>query len=169
MARGAGSAMQTGPHRAICSKSADHSSDNSGTPRRSRNAATQLAKKPSRDFDAAAALGILWVVAMPTSAQANTPFAVMVHAHKFAVIARDLVRIGMLRRVRVRQGGHWEDGYELAPLQEPLDRGHSELVRQITDRMLEHPDDRIVAELRAVSRLLPKLLRWINHPDKNPA
>ena len=87
-----------------------HSTDNSGTPRRSRKAAGQLAKKPSRDFDAAAALGILWVVAMPASAQANTPFAVMVHAHKFAVIARDLVRIGMLRRVRVAR----ELGYHIA-------------------------------------------------------
>ena len=43
-----------------------------------------MAKKPSHDFDAAAALGILWVVAMPASAQANTPFDVMLHAHEFA-------------------------------------------------------------------------------------
>jgi hypothetical protein len=134
--------------------------------RRTGRAATPMTKEPSRNFDAAAALAILWVVAMPATAPANTPFSVMVHAHKFAAVARDLLRIGMLRKVRARKGGNWEDAYELAPLVEPLDQGHSEIVRQITDQMVEHADERIVTDLRAVSGLLTKLLGGIDHPDQ---
>jgi hypothetical protein len=125
-----------------------------------------VAKKPSHDFNPAAALGILWIVATPASAQVNMPFDVMLHAHEFAAVGRDLVRASILQRVRVRQSAHWEDAYELAPLQAPLDQSHSEIVRQIADRMLEHPDERIVAELRAVSGLLTKLLGGISHPDQ---
>jgi hypothetical protein len=53
-----------------------------------------------------------------------------------------------------------------APLVEPLDQGHSEIVRQITDQMVEHADERIVTDLRAVSGLLTKLLGGIDHPDQ---
>jgi hypothetical protein len=147
-------------------KKACRSVHNSRTPRRNRNATKEVAKKPPHDFNPAAALGILWSVAMPASAQVNTPFDVMLHTHEFAAVARDLVRISILQKVRVRQGAHWEDAYKLAPLQEPLDQSHSEVVRQITDRMFEHPADRIVAELRAVSGLLTKLLGGIDHPDQ---
>jgi hypothetical protein len=147
-------------------KRARRSVHNSRKPRRNGNATKQAARKPSHDFNPAAALGILWVVAMPASDQVNAPVDVMLHAHEFAAVARDLVRIGILQKVRVRQGAHWQDAYKLAPLQEPLDHSHSDIVRQITDRMLEHPHDRIVAELSAVSGLLPKLLGGIYHPDQ---
>jgi hypothetical protein len=78
-------------------------------------AATPTTKKPSPNFDEAAAVAFLWVVAMPPTAPANMPFDVIVHGHKFAALARDLLRIGMLRKTRIRKGRHWEDAYELAP------------------------------------------------------
>ena len=39
-------------------------------------------------------------------------------------------------------------------------------MRQITDQMVEHPDERIVTDLRAVSGLLTKLLGGIGHPGQ---
>jgi len=140
-----------------------HSTRQSNKPRRTGGAATPIPKKPPQMFDAPAALAILWVVTTPPAAPANTPFGVMVHAHKFAAIARELLRSGMLQKTRVRKGRHWEDAYKLAPLEEPLDPGHCKIVRQIADYMLEHPDDSIVAHLRAVSGLLTKLLGGIRH------
>jgi hypothetical protein len=74
----------------------------------------------------------------------------------------------MLQKVRVLKDRNEVDAYELAPLRDALDQSHSEIISQITGYVLEHREDRIVAELCTAPGLLPKLLGGIDHSNRAP-
>ena len=142
-----------------------HATQRSGKPRRSRKAIKRVAKKPSANFKPLPLLGVLWLVTT-SSARMSLAGAIMELHNEFDALARELARVGILQQVPVRPpGDSWLNAYELAPLQVPLDQSNSETVRQLTDCMLQHQQDRLVTDLRTVSGLLTKLLGGIRHPD----
>ncbi len=137
-----------------------------GKPHRSRTAAGPIAAKPP-NFISAAAICVLWAVTTPAPTrldQKGFEWSVIVH-EPLEEVARELVRIGILEKVRGRRAGSlWVDAYQLAPLQQPLDQRHSAMVKQITDGMLKHPESCFVKELCS-SGVVTKLLGGIYHPN----
>ena len=112
----------------------------------------------------ARAIGVLWVVAVPRPDDGTYRFLVWdaIRLVNCRHIADELVRIGILRKVRARFGDRsWASSYRLAPLDQPLDQQHSKTIKCITDYMLKKPSSR-VSEIRT-SGLLPKLLAGIRH------
>jgi len=78
-------------------------------------------------------------------------------------IADELVRIGILIKVRARSGDRsWASSYRLAPLDQPLDQQHSKTTKCITDYILKNTSCLTIKELCALG-LLPKLLAGIRH------
>ena len=115
----------------------------------------------------ARAIGVLWVVAVPRPDDGTYRFLVWdaIRLVNCRHIADELVRIGVLRKVRARSGDRsWASSYRLGPLDQPLDQQHSKTVKGITDCMLKNASSLEIKELRALG-LLPKLLAGIHHPD----
>jgi len=137
-----------------------------GAPRRSRKATPPI-NQTRPNFTPATAICALWAMTTPVPTrldQKGFEWSVIVHAPLDA-IAKELVRIGMLEKVRrPRAGSLWIDAYQLAPLRQPLDSRHSETVKQVIDCMLERPGSRYVKELRAAG-VVTKLLGGIRHRD----
>jgi hypothetical protein len=101
---------------------------------------------------------------MPRSPERTWPYEVTEFGHEFASVARELARIGMLQKVRIRQDGHWDEAYKLAPSHEALDQTHSKTARCLTDYMLKHRDKPYIATLRDRG-VLSRLLGGIRHRD----
>ncbi len=111
------------------------------------------------------AIGVLWAVAVPCPNDYRLLVWDAIRERNCRHIAEELVRIGILRKVRALSSGRsWATSYRLAPLDQPLDHQHSKTVKGITDCMLKNASSLEIKELRALG-LLPKLLAGIRHPD----
>jgi hypothetical protein len=115
------------------------------------------------------ALCVIWAVCVNRPRQGHLrdfDWDCIARTPELDVVARELVRIGMLQ-VQPPPGKAlpWINRYCLAPLELPLDRKNSVAVRLITNALLDHQNNHMVRDLRAVPGLLAKLLGGLHHPD----
>ncbi len=111
------------------------------------------------------AICVLWVVTAPRPDDGTYRFLAWdaIRLVNYRHVADELVRMGVLRKVRARSGDRsWASSYRLAPLDQPLNQQHSKTIKWITDYMLKNPSSLAINELRAFG-LLPKLLTGIRH------